>query len=163
MRRTAVFLCALLVVVAMTASASVASSSTSASQLTKRFKTATGQKLVRNPQLSYAGHYVTYDLGVPTAAKKAVWGTFSVHLVTGADVETEVTNLLKNSRTGTLGQPTSAGIYWEAGTTIYGDPFFQAKKRYGQNVVLKWIGPSGKKKLDASWKRIHAALTKATK
>jgi predicted proteasome-type protease len=153
----------MLALAAFMTTSSVAAPSTTASQLTKRFKTATGEKLVRNAQISYAGHYVAYDLGVPTPAKKAEWGTFSVHLITGADVETEATDLLKNSRTGTLGQPTSAGIYWEAGTSIYGQPYFQAKKRYGQNVVLKWISPSGKKKLDASWKRIHTALTKSTK
>ena len=56
-----------------------------------------------------------------------------------------------------------ANIYWEQGATLHGDIYWQAKRRYGQNVVLKWIGASATKKTDASWKRLHTALTKATK
>jgi hypothetical protein len=36
------------------------------------------------------------------------------------------------------------------------------KRRYGQNVVLMWIGSSAVKKTDPSWKRLHAGLTAAT-
>ncbi len=161
--RQLVYLAAMIALAAVLTTSSVAASSTTASQLTKRFKTATGEKLVRNTQASWAGHYVAYDLGVQTPAKKAKWGTFTVQLVTGADLEAEVLDLLKNTRTGTLDTPTSAGIYWEANTSIYGQQYWTAKKRYGQNVVLKWVGPSGLKKLDAAWKRLHAAMLKATK
>jgi hypothetical protein len=161
--RRVVYLAAMLVLAAGLATTSVAAPSTTASQLTKRFKTATAEKLVRNGQFSSPGHYVAYDLGVQTPAKKAKWGTFTVFLVTGADVETEVTSLLKNTRTGELDPATAAGIYWESGSSVFGGLYWQAKKRYGQNVVVKWIGSSGTKKLDASWKRLHTALTKATK
>ena len=47
--------------------------------------------------------------------------------------------------------------------TLQGVSYWQAKRRYGNNVVVKWIGPTGAKKTDATWKRLHAALTKATK
>jgi hypothetical protein len=161
--RHLLYLAAMLCLAGALTTTSVAAPSTTALQLTKRFKAATGDKLVRNKQVSYAGHYVAYDLGVPTPAKKAKWGTFTVYLVTGADVEAEVTELLKNTRTGELDPMTPGGISWESGATLHGDVYWQAKKRYGQNVVLKWIGPSSAKKLDAAWKRLHAAVLKATK
>jgi hypothetical protein len=161
--RHILYVAGMLALAAVMTTSSVAAPSTTASQLTKRFKTATGEKLVRNTQVSYAGHYVAYDLGVPTPAKKAKWGTFTVYLVTGASLDTEVQDLLKNTRTGMLEKPTAGGVYWESGTTIYGQQYWQAKKRYGQNVVVKWIGPSGAKKLDAAWTRLHTALVRASK
>ena len=74
-----------------------------------------------------------------------------------------MTALLKNTRTGAMDAPSAGGVYWESGASVLGGQYWQAKKRYGQNVVVKWIGPSGAKKLDAAWKRLHAALLKSTK
>jgi hypothetical protein len=145
------------------AAAPSAAPTTTAAQLTARFKAATGQKLVPNPTASSAGHYKAYDVGVQSAATRARWGTFAVYVVTAQDVETEVTRLLADTRSGALGTPTPAGIYWEQGATLHGQVYWQAKRRYGQNVVLKWIAPSSQKKLDAAWKRLHTALTKATR
>jgi hypothetical protein len=160
MRR--VFALAVLVVLVVPA-APAAAPATTAAQLTVRFKAATGQKLLPNKTSSYAGHYRAYDLGVQSVATRARWGTFTVYLVTAADVDAEVTNLLSDTRTGSLGTPTRGGIYWEQGATLQGQVYWQAKRRYGQNVVVTWIGPSSQKKLDAAWKRLHAALTKATR
>jgi hypothetical protein len=162
MRRFAVLFVAVLAFGALVTS-SVASSTTTATQLTTRFKASTAEKLVRNKTQSYAGHYVAYDLGVQTVAKRARWGTFTVYLVTAADPTTDVKDLLADGRSGTLGTPTPAGIYWEQGATLQGQVYYQAKRQYGQNVVVKWIGVAATKKLDASWKRLHTALTKATK
>ena len=167
--RRIVFSCALvcaLVALGSQAVASIAAPSTTAAQLTKRFKAATGDKLVRNTQLSSPGRYVVYDLGVPTTAKKAKYGTFSIYLITSPDVDTTATDLLKNTRTGMLDPVSAGGIYWESGTSIYGQQYWQAKKRYGKNgknVVVKWIGSSPMKKTDITWKRLHTALLKATK
>ncbi len=148
---------------ALMTSSSIASPATTATQLTTRFKSATGQKLVVSKQRSYAGHYKAYDGGIQTAVLKARLGTFVVYLVTASDVEGEVTELLSDSHTGQLGTPSAGKIYWEQGVTLYGTKYWQAKRRYGQNVVLTWIAPSGAKKTDATWKRLHAALTAATK
>jgi hypothetical protein len=145
------------------AAAPSAAPTTTAAQLTARFKAATGQKLLVNKTASYAGHYRAYDLGAPSVATRARWGTFTVYLVTAADVDADATNLLKDSRSGALGTPTAGGIYWEQGATLQGQVYWQAKRRYGQNVVVTWIGLSATKKTDASWKRLHTALTKATK
>ena len=82
---------------------------------------------------------------------------------TGPDVEADVTDLLADTRTGELATPSAGNIYWEQGATLQGQVYWQAKRRYGQNVVLTWIGASAVKKTDASWKRLHTALTKATK
>jgi hypothetical protein len=161
--RHLVYLASMLALAAFLTTSSVAAPTTTASQLTTRFKAATGEKLVVNKQYSSAGHYKAYDLGIPNAFKKAKWGTFTVYLVTGADVETEIADLLKNTRTGLPDPKSAGGIYWESGTSIYGAAYWQAKRRYGQNVVVKWIGSSGVKKTDATWKRLHTALTKATK
>jgi len=160
MRRVAF---AVAVLVAVMATAASAAPGTTATQLTTRFKQATAQKLVLNKQLTYAGHYKAYDLGVQTTAKTARWGTFTVYLVTSADVEADVTDLLSDTHTGVLGTPSAGNIYWEQGATIHGQSYWQAKRRYGQNVVVTWIGASLAKKTDASWKRLHTALTKATK
>jgi hypothetical protein len=140
-----------------------AASTTTAAQLTTRFKAATGVKLLPNKDASYAGHYRAFDLGPPSVATRARWGTFTVYLVTSADVDADVTKLLSDTRTGTLGTPTPAGVYWEQGATLHGQVYWQAKRRYGQNVVVTWIGYSGQKKLDGAWKRLHTALTKATR
>jgi hypothetical protein len=133
------------------------------SQLTTRFKQATGDKLVLNRKSTYPGHYKAYDVGVPTIARKGKYGTFTVYLVTGADVEAEVTDLLADGHTGMLGTPGAGNIYWELGKTIYGDVYWLAKRRYGANVVLWWIGSKPVKKTDLTWKRLHTALTKATR
>jgi hypothetical protein len=161
--RHILYLVAMLALASLLTTTSVAAPTTTASQLTKRFKTATGQKLVVSKTMSYAGHYKAYDLGLATSANKARWGTFTIFLVTAPDVDAEVTDLLSDTHTGVLGKPSAGNVYWEAGVSIYGDQFWQAKRRYGQNVVLKWTGTSGQRKTDATWKRLHTALTAATK
>jgi hypothetical protein len=161
--RHVVYLVAMLALASFLTTASVASPSTTASQLTTRFKVSTGQKLLPSKTLSYAGHYKAYDLGVATAANKARYGTFTVYLVTGPDVDAEVTDLLSDTHTGVLGKPSAGNVYWESGVSIYGSQYWQAKRRYGQNVVLKWTTASSQKKTDATWKRLHTALTAATK
>jgi hypothetical protein len=140
-----------------------ATSTTTASQLTKRFKQSTGEKLVVNKQRSLPGSYRAYDLGVQSIARKARWGTFTVYLVTASDTDAEVNRLLSNTHTGMLGRPGPGNIYWEPGSTLHGDKYWMAKRRYGQNVVLTWVGATPAKKTDASFKRLHAALTFATR
>jgi Tfp pilus assembly protein PilV len=161
--RHVVYLLAMLALAAVTATSSVAASTTTATQLTTRFRAATGMKLVVNKQKSYAGRYKAYDGGVQTSALKARYGTFTVYLVTAASVEAEVTGLLADSHTGQPGARSAGGIYWEQGVSLYGDKYWQAKRRYGQNVVVSWIGSTPVKKTDATWKRLHVALTAATK
>jgi hypothetical protein len=131
-------------------------------QLATRFKQATGDRLVVSPRASYAGHYTALDLGVATISKKARYGTFTVYVVTGPDVEAEVTDLLADGHTGLLGTPGPGNIHWESGRTLYGDRYWLAKRRYGHNVVLWWIGNRPVRKTDATWTRLHRALTKAT-
>jgi hypothetical protein len=142
------------------AAAQTPASGVTALQLQTGFKRITGDKLVVNRNSTYAGHYKAFDLGVPTIARKAKYGTFTVYLVTGTDVETEVKELLADSHTGMLGTPGAGSIYWEYGSTIHGDFYWMAKRRYGANVVLWWIGSKPVKKTDLSWKRLHTALTK---
>jgi hypothetical protein len=122
-------------------------------QVTTRFKQATGQKLVVNRRMSYAGHYTALDLGAQTIFRKARYGTFTVYVVAGGDVEADVTDLLADGHTGVLGEPAAGSIYWESGTTVYGDRFWLAKRRYGANVVLWWIGSKPVKRTDATWAR----------
>jgi hypothetical protein len=133
-----------------------------AAQLTASFKQSTGDKLLPNKKFSYPGHYRAFDAGVATIARKGKYGTFTIYLVTGADVEAEVTDLLADGHTGALETPGAANIYWESGSTVYGDKYWMAKKRYGANVVLWWIGSKPVKKTDKTFKRLHAALIKAT-
>jgi hypothetical protein len=134
-----------------------------AAQLTASFKKSTGDKLVLNKKMSYPGHYRAYDVGAVSIARKAKYGTFTVYLVTGSDLEAEVKDLLADGHTGALGTPGAANIYWESGKTIYGDQYWMAKKRYGGNVVLWWIGSKPVKKTDKTFKRLHTALLKAAR
>lgn len=161
MRRFAAALVVLLAFSVTAAAAQPSPQSVTATKLKTTFKAMTGDKLVPNKKFAYPGHYVAFDAGPQSIARKAKYGTFTVYLVTGADVEAEVTDLLADSRTGQLGAPGPGKIYWEAGSTIYGDLYWQAKKRYGQKVVLWWIGSKPVKKTERSFKRLHAVLTKA--
>jgi hypothetical protein len=131
-------------------------------QLTTRFKQATGERLVVNRKTSYPGHYLALDLGAPSIYRKARYGTFTVYLVDGPEVEADVTDLLADGHTGVLGTPGPGNIHWESGTTIYGDRFWLAKRRYGANLVLWWIGSKPVRKTDASWTRLHRALVRVT-
>jgi hypothetical protein len=151
------------VVVSTTALAQPSASSVTATQLKASFKRSTGDKLVVNRKMSYPGHYTAFDAGVATIARKGKYGTFTVYLVTGADVEAEVKDLLADARTGVLEAPGAGNIYWEAGRTLYGDLFWLAKKRYGENVVLWWIGSKPVKKTDKTFKRLHTTLLRATR
>ncbi len=161
MSRFAAVAAVVVAVVAATALAQPSASRVTAAQLTTAFKKSTGDKLLVNRKMSYPGHYVAYDAGVATIARKGKYGTFTVYLVTGPDVEAEVTDLLADGHTGVLGAPGAANIYWESGSTVYGDQYWLAKKRYGENVVLWWIGSKSVKKTDKTFKRLHAALLKA--
>ena len=163
MRRLGIALVLALVFSAVAAAAQTDASGISASQLKTRFKQTTGAKLVVNRRSTYPGHYVAFDLGAPSIANKARYGTFTVYLVTGPDVEAETTDLLADGHTGVLGTPGPGNIYWEFGKTVYGDAFWLAKHRYGANVVLWWIGEKPVKKTDATFRRLHTALTKATR
>jgi hypothetical protein len=165
MRRSAAIATIVLTCVSLlaVAQASPGATDTTAAQLTARFKQATGDKLVKNTKISYPGHYIAYDVGPASIARKAKYGTFTIHLVTGPDVEAEVDDLLADGHTGVLGTPGPSNIYWEAGSTIYGDKYWLAKKRYGANVVLWWISSKPVKRIDATFKRLHTALLRATR
>ena len=162
MRRTAAALLVLFAVSATAALAQPSATSVTAAQLQQRFKKSTGDKLVVNRKTSYPGHYVAFDVGAASIAKKAKYGTFTVYLITGADVEAEANDLLADGHTGVLGTPSAGKIYWEYGKTLYGDPYWMAKRQYGSNVVLWWIGSKPVKKTDVTFKRLHTTLTKAT-
>jgi hypothetical protein len=162
MRHAAAALAVLLVTAASVALAQ-APANVTAAQLTASFRKSTGDKLVLNKKMSYPGHYRAYDVGAVSIARKAKYGTFTVYLVTGSDLEAEVKDLLADGHTGALGTPGAANIYWESGKTIYGDQYWMAKKRYGGNVVLWWIGSKPVKKTDKTFKRLHTALLKAAR
>jgi hypothetical protein len=132
------------------------------SQLQKKFRAATSERIVVNKLRSSPGHYVAYEIPSQSFASKARWGTFTVYVVTAADPEADVMRLLADTRTGELGTP-SGGIYWEQGATIHGNVFWMAKRRYQSNVVVTWVGSKSVRKTDATWTRLHKAVTAATK
>jgi hypothetical protein len=139
-------------------SASAEGQIASQGQVVARFAATTGEKLRVNPKLGYAGHYVALGLGTPSIVQKARYGVFTVYVVTGPDVTTEVNGLLADSHTGKVGAPGPAAIYWEAGTTLRGEHYWLAKKRYGANIVLTWIGTRDARKTEPSFTRLHRAL-----
>jgi hypothetical protein len=162
MGRSAAVAAVVLALVAATALAQPSATSVTAAQLTSTFKRTTGDKLVVNKKMSYPGHYKAFDAGPISIAKKGKYGQFTVYLVAG-DVEAEVNDLLADSRTGMLGTPGPGAIYWEEGVTLYGDHYWMAKRRYGANVVLWWIGSNPVKKTDRTFKLLHKTLTAASR
>lgn len=160
MSRTARVLLATALLAAVVWSAEAApAGAVTAGQLAARFKGITGDKLLVSKKSSSAGHSVELDLGMPSISKQARYGQFTIYVVSGADFEAEVAELLKDAHTGKLGTPGLGNIHWESGSTLAGDRFWLAKRRYGANVVVWWIGTG--KKTDASFTRLHRALTAA--
>ncbi|HJU48128.1 MAG TPA: hypothetical protein VJ689_08350, partial [Gaiellaceae bacterium] len=135
----------------------------STSEVAKRFRQQTGERLVVNRRSSFPGHYVALDLGASSIAKKARYGTFTIYVVTAADTDAQVTDLLADGHTGELGTPGPGSIYWEAGSTLRGEKYWLAKRRYGANVVLWWIGASAAQRTDAAFRRLHGPLTAVTR
>jgi hypothetical protein len=163
MRRLAAILFVALAFTTAVASAQPSAPTTvTAAKLTAGFKKATGSKLKPNAKASYAGHYKAYDLGPVSIANKGKYGTFTIYLVTSADVQTDVNDLLADAHSGALGTPGPGHIYWEQNVSAFGDKYWLAKRQYGANVVLYWIGSKPVKKTDATFKRLHLALTKIT-
>lgn len=162
MRRLTLLLLLVLASGLLGASAQAGSSAATTAQVVSRFKQLTGDKLLVNKRSSSPGHYVALDLGAPSISTRGRYGTFTVFVVTGADAEKELTSLLADAHTGQLGTPGAGNIHWEAGITLRGDRYWLAKRRYGSNVVLHWIGASGQKKTDASFRRLHKPLTAIT-
>lgn len=165
MRRAAlvILLAGLLGSALLVVTGAVASSSVSAGQLAARFRAATGDRLVVDKRVSYPGHYVALGAVVQSITTTARYGTFSIRVVTASDVEKEVTGLLADSHTGVLGEPGPGTIFWEQGRLLGGGTYWMAKRRYGANVVLTWIGNTRARKTDATWTRLHRALTAATR
>jgi hypothetical protein len=155
---------AALAAVTLAVPSGVASSETSvtAKQLITRFQAATTppRTLRVNKPISWAGHYEALDL-VNSMSVRAQFGTFRLHLVTSADLETDVEALLADGHTGVLGAPDARGIYWEKGTTLQGQPVWLAKKRYGKNVVMwSWLYGAKEPKADPPFNRLNQLLTK---
>jgi hypothetical protein len=147
----------------LTAGASGAPSTVTVAQLKSGFKKATGQTLVVDRTISSAGHYTAFNLGVQTTTKRLRYGTFTIYLVSGSDVTTDVQRLLTDPHTGELGAPATGGIYWEKGSTMSGTDYWMAKRPYGANVVIWWTTTSTVRKTDRTWTVLHKALTSVTK
>jgi hypothetical protein len=129
----------------------------SASQVAARFDAAAGRKPTVDRRLSRPGHYTALRLS-QSVSNVALYGDFVLWVIGPATLEADVADRLADSHTGVVGVPGAAAIHWEAGTSLSGQPYFLAKKRYGTNVVLWRYGPT--RKVDASFKRLHKLLTK---
>jgi hypothetical protein len=134
----------------------------SSAQTVTRFQAVTGDRLLVNKRASFPGRYVALDLGAPSISTRGRYGTFTVYVVTAADAEAQIRDLLADGHTGKVGTPGPGNIHWEPGTTLRGDSYWLAKRRYGANVVLWWIGSTPVKKTDATFRRLHKALTATT-
>jgi len=145
------------------AGASGAGATVTVSQLKSGFKKSTGQALVTDRILSSPGHYTAFNLGVQTATKRNRYGTFTIYLVSGGDVASDVQSLLKDPHTGQVGVPATGGIYWSKGVTMTGTETWTAKRPYGANLVISWSTSSSARKTDRTWKTLHQALTAITK
>ena len=151
---------ALIVVLAGTtgSAASSAPAVLTPSQVVAKFKASTGGKLLVDRRASYPGHYTALGV-VQSISNIGRYGRFTIYVVTSG-AEEDVTSLLADGHTGVVGTPGPAGIYWEEGSTLQGDHYWLAKKRYGANIVLWWFGSV--QHVDAAFKRLHKALLSMT-
>lgn len=120
-----------------------------------RFQQATGVRLRPDPRLHYDGHWVALT-ALPSQANLGRFGTFTVYVLKGADLEADLHDLLADGHTGKLGAPSPGGIHWEPAPLISGGTAWLAKKRYGPNVVLWRYGTE--KRMDRSFRELHRAL-----
>jgi hypothetical protein len=149
-------LAAILLLAALAGSAAAGGAgSVTRAQLVAGFKREVGARLTVDNRASYAGHYTALGL-VQSIGNIGRYGRFTIFVTTGS--EDDAQSLLADAHTGQLGTPGAAGIYWEQDTTASGDHYWLAKKRYGTNVILWWIGSS--QKTDATFTRLHRALTR---
>ena len=126
----------------------------SAPQVIKRFKTATTYLLRTNPQLSYENvKAIGYGLNTPMTLQ-GKYGRFVIYVLGGPDVEGAVNELLVDLHTGEVGAPDARGIYWEQDSTLSGEVYWTAKKRYGDNVVLWWYTVGETQATDAHFSRL---------
>jgi hypothetical protein len=139
---------------AASATASTARPALTPSVLAKEFATATGTRLHVDSRASVRGHY-TALVGSQSIAEIGAYGRFVIYVFSTSSLK-DVNELLANTHTGVLGAPGSASVYWEHGTTMGGDRFWLAKKRYGPNIVLWWYGPQAK--VTPPFGRLHRAL-----
>ena len=144
--------CALAVVAS--AGASTARPALAPAVVAKEFAAATGTRLHMDSRSSVRSHY-TALVGSQSIAELGAYGRFVVFVVNESNLE-DVDELLANTHTGARGTPGPASVYWEHGTTIGGDGFWLAKKRYGPNLVLWWYGREAK--VTAPFGRLHRVL-----
>jgi hypothetical protein len=131
----------------------------SASQLVKRFRAATGSRLLVDKRATYAGHYTA--LALPgSISNQGRYGRFTLYVVGAGNRAEDVTGLLADAHTGQLGKPGPSQIYWEGGRYLSGERYWLAKKQYGANVVLWWYG--SRQKIDKAFQRLHVPLKSAT-
>ncbi len=112
MTRAAIILSTTCTALVVAGSASAEGQVASTSQVIARFSAATGEKLRTNPRLGSPGHYIALDLGTPSISKRALYGTFTIYVVTAPDPTATATDLLADAHTGTLGAPGPAAIFW---------------------------------------------------
>ena len=127
-------------------------------QVIAKFKASTGGKLLVDRRATYPGHFIALGV-VQSISNIGRYGRFTIYVVTSGSGD-DVTQLLADGHTGVLGTPGPANIYWEEGSTLQGDRYWLAKKRYGANLVLWWYGTA--QHVDATFKRLHKALLAMT-
>lgn len=121
-----------------------------------RFKAATGSRLVVDRRATRPGRYTALELP-PSVTNLATYGDFTLWVVGTTSLEEDVSQLLADAHTGTVGEPGAAGIHWERNTALGGTTRWLAKKRYGANLVLWRI--TAAPKVDASFRRLHKVLS----
>jgi len=158
--RASLAACALALTLAGAVEASPRSSTVALtpSQVVAKFRVSTGGKLVVDRRATYPGHFTALGV-VQSISNIGRYGRFTIWVVTSGS-EDDVTSLLADGHTGVIGTPGPAAIYWEEGSTLQGDHYWLAKKRYGANLVLWWYGTA--QHVDATFKRLHKALMAMT-
>lgn len=131
-----------------------------AKQVIARFRAATGDTLVRDSRGSVRGAYDMVDFGAhPSLGLLGKYGQFFLYVVHSADTEKDVAELLADAHSGQPIAPDARGIRWEYGVSLRGERYWTAKKRYGRNVVMLWLGTS-RKATDRGWERVNGVLNR---
>jgi hypothetical protein len=156
-RRTVGVLVAAVLASVAAAGSAAATSTLTVSQVITRFKSATGGKLLVDPRMSEARRYAALSVA-HSISNIGRYGRFTIWVVRSGD-PSDVDSLLADAHTGVTGTPGPSNIYWESGSTLTGERYWLAKKRYG-NLVLWWYASS--RKIDATFQRLNRALVSIT-
>ncbi|MBA2537946.1 MAG: hypothetical protein H0V20_11020 [Actinobacteria bacterium] len=126
-----------------------------ASDVVQQFKSEPGSpRLRRAAGVDTAWEQLGLGLNVSDRLLRR-YGVFTVYVVEPGNEEA-VDSLLTDKATGKPLQPDEQGVYWELDTQ---SKDWIGYTKYGENVVLAWLGGRSEPEVDARWARLNRLIS----